>query len=206
MELVRVGTTRPPDGAVATPGASPGTVQSKRGRGRPRGSHDAQPRAKRNWTVDNPPDHVVRLVRWYVHERVEGETIKDWGAAEGRTPQYMSLLMHDPRVLVLLEQALRDSNAGPIKVQAVLDMLHRRATKDDDVKAATVYLNAVGAMAPRRSQVDVNISDVRGLSDQQLHVELQRAIALLEGRAPSEPVMEAEVIEDTVVDNATSID
>jgi len=177
---------------VALCGAPP------RQRGRPVGA-DRFPRAKRGWTVDDPPDHVARLVRWYAHEREMGQTARDWAGAVGRTPQYVSLLMHDPRVLELLERALRDSNAGPVKVQAVLDMLHKRATIEEDVKAAKVYLDAVGAMAPRRSEVDVRV-DVRGLSDQQLQVELRRAVALLEQRSLSGPVEEAEVVEDTVLD------
>ena len=163
-------------------------------RGRPPGA--------KNWTVEDPPEWVRKFLDWYCFDRKVGETLAEYGREhEQRHYQNLVRLMRDPRFQQLLETRLRDTNAGPVKVQAVLDMLHKRAVQDEDVKAAGLYLSAVGAMAPRRSQVDVTVNDVRGLSDQQLHVELQRAIALLEGRASSEPVMEAEVIEDTLLDN-----
>jgi hypothetical protein len=59
-------------------------------------------------------------------------------------------------------------------------------------------LEAVGKMAPRQSKVDVTITDARSLSNEQLRVELRRAVALLEGRALPEPVEDAEVIEDSL--------
>jgi hypothetical protein len=80
-------------------------------------------------------------------------------------------------VVFLLENALRKSNAGPVKVQAVLDMLHTRAIVLEDVKAAQLYLQAVDRLAPRR--VEVTHTDASGLSNEQLAYELRRALDLI---------------------------
>ena len=98
----------------------------------------------------------------------------------------------DERVVVLLENALRKSNAGPVRVQAVLDMLHRRATEQEDVKAAQLYLQAVDRLAPRR--IEVTHHDASQLSNEDLARELSRALALIEHQQG--PIVDAEVVDD----------
>jgi len=150
------------------------------------------------WTVENPPEHIRRLVDWWVHERRAGEQQADFAAAAGVSLQSVRNWMVDPRVKQLLGLALDESNASAPRVQMVLDMLYKRATEDEDVKAARTYLEVVGRMAPKRTEVDITIHDARSLSDEQLRAELKRAVDLLEGRALPEAIEEAEVIEDTL--------
>jgi hypothetical protein len=161
----------------------------------------AEGRAPRGWTVDDPPERIVAFLNWYVHERNVGDTVKGYAEVSDVPLITINKWLRDQRVLTLLDRHLYASNAGPVRVQAVLDMLHMRAVRDQDVKAAQVYLSAVDKLVPKR-QVDVVIHDARQLSDQELHKELSRAIALLEeqrGVAPElDPVVEeAEVLEDT---------
>lgn len=151
------------------------------------------------WTTEDPPERIKAFVQWYAHDRLHGQNYRHYAAANGVSPITISGWLKDPRVVALLEAALQGTNAGPLKVQEVLDMLHSRAVNDQDISAAKVYLEAVGRMAPRRSEVNVTVTDTRGLSNEQLAVELRRAVELLEGGQPGlpEPIEEAEVIEDS---------
>lgn len=155
-------------------------------------------RARRGWTADDPPARIAAFVDWYVHERAVGDSLK--GYADRTGVPYVTVMKwsKDPRVTQVLDTQLKESNAGPIKVQMVLEMLHRRAVDDQDVKAAQVYLQAVDRLVPRR-QVDVTIRDARQLSDTDLHAELRRAISLLEDQRGVGPAIEdAEVLEDSL--------
>ena len=167
-------------------------------------NHVKKPRGRRmHWTLDNPPKRIRDFITWYCLTREYGQTPKHYAELCGVTTSTINNWMNDPRVLELLENALRKTNAGPAKVQEVLDMLHRRATTMDDVKAANVYLQAVDKLIPRR-QVDVVLHDARQLSDEQLRTELGRAIALLEKREPDAlgaGVIDAEVVEDEALDD-----
>ena len=155
----------------------------------------------RHWTVDDPPKVVRDLVTWYVHEREVGQTIIDYLAWNGEhggprlSIAHCRDLMRDERVLALLDRALRTSNAGPLRVQAVMDMLYMRATVREDVKAAQLYLQAVDRLT-QRTRVDMVVTDARQLSDEQLYAELSRATKMLEARAAAEPpILDAEVVE-----------
>jgi hypothetical protein len=154
-------------------------------------------RGRPAWTVENPPDHIRRLVDWWVHERRMGQQQADFAAAAGVSLQSVRNWMVDPRVKQLLGLALEESNASAPRVQMVLDMLFKRATVDEDVKAARTYLEAVGKMMPRKTEVDVTIRDARDLSNEQLRAELKRAVALLEAREPVAEIEEAVVLEDS---------
>ena len=155
-------------------------------------------RAKRGWTVDDPPPRIKAFVDWYVWDRAKGESVKGYAESRGVPLITLNVWLKDTRVLTLLDHALYRSNAGPVRVQAVLDMLHRRAVENDDVKAASVYLQAVDKLVPR-SRVDIVHHDARGLSDHELHAELRRAVQLLEEqRGVLDVVVEdAEVVEDS---------
>lgn len=156
-------------------------------------------RGGERWTSDNPPEKIREFVEWYCHDRLHGQGYRHYAAARGMSTNTLALWVKDPRVIVLLEAGLQGTNAGPLKVQEVLDMLHSRAVNEQDIKAARTYLEAVGRMAPRRTEVNVTVTDTRGLSNEQLAVELRRAVALIEGQpaALAEVIEEAEVIEDS---------
>lgn len=156
------------------------------------------------WGLDNPPARIRDFVQWYCWDRTNGETLTSFAESRGVTQPAISLMLRDKRVRDLLERELVQGNSGPVRVQAVLDMLHKRATYDEDVKAAKIYLEAVGKMAPRQTQVDVRITDARSLTDGQLQIELQRALALLQNRNADMPeIMEADVVSDTATDTLT---
>lgn len=155
-------------------------------------------RAPRGWTADDPPTRIAAFVDWYVHERQVGDSLKGYADRTGIPYVTVMKWSKDPRVMEVLDMHLRATNAGPIKVQQVLEMLHRRAVDDQDVKAAQVYLQAVDRLVPRR-QLDVTIRDARQLNNDELHAELRRAIDLLEGQSAIGPVIEdAEVLEDSL--------
>lgn len=68
-----------------------------------------------------------------------------------------------------------DIQGSPERTQAVLDMLYNKATKDNDVKSAQLYLQATNRMAPPTVEVrsDRKVSE---LSDAELD-ELIAAVA-----------------------------
>jgi len=149
-------------------------------------------RGGQRWTTDDPPAKIRDFCHWWVHEREHGQGARDYAAFAGYSEQTICLWLKDPRVLHVLDAEVMGTAAGPLRVLDVLNMLHKRATEDEDVKAAGLYLQAVGRMAPR--QVDVRVTDARTLTDEQLRVELQRAVALL-GEAPE--IEDAVVVSDT---------
>jgi hypothetical protein len=155
------------------------------------------------WTTDNPPLKITEFVQWLTEHRRQGEGAVDYARQAGYSPVTVSKWMHDPRVIKLIEAALEHTVAGPLPYMEVLQMLHRRAVEDEDVKAAGLYLQAVGRMAPRRTEVDVRVTDARTLSNDELQAELKRAVALLEHQAELQPgtvIEDAEVIEDDGLD------
>jgi hypothetical protein len=142
-----------------------------------------------------PPPLVAQFIEWYCHEREVGETFQAWAEQAGVRKLTVQRWLQDDRVLALLEVKLRKLNGGVVKVQEVLETLHRLAVAGD-VKAARTYLEAVDRMAPRRHEV--TITDARNLSNEQLKAELQRAVALLERQPELPPVEDAEVVEDSL--------
>lgn len=152
----------------------------------------AQGRAKKGWTIDHPPTRIGGFVAWYAHERILSpsgtwlDSVKGWSEDHGIPHITVQKWLRDERVLTLLDNELRRTNAGPIKVQEVLDMLHKRAVVDEDVQAAKVYLQAVDRLIPK-SRLDVVVHDARGLSNEQLYTELRRATAMLESRTGVQP-------------------
>ena len=162
-------------------------------------------RAKRwrEWTPDKPPANVRNFLRWYVEERRIGETIHDYAVKHKIKPTVVRGWLRDERVHDVLEAMLRRSNAGPVRVQEVVDMLYKRATQADDVQAAKLYLQHVDKLV-LRTQVDVVVTDARTLSDQDLRQELARAVALLDKRELPPVIEDAEVIEDSLASEAVS--
>ena len=161
-----------------------------------RSRRTGNPPGRPAWTEDDPPRHIRQLVNWWVHERKEGEHQADFALKAGVSVQSVRNWLMDPRVKRMLGNALDESMPAP-RVQMVLDMLFRRATQDDDIKAARTYLEVVGRMAPKRTETTITITGTRSLSDEQLRMELKRAVALLEAQAPAGEIEEAVVIEDS---------
>jgi len=153
----------------------------------------------RPWTIEDPPGEITRFVEWYCWERVRGERYHDYAKRFDLKPSVVKGYMLDERVRDLLDAALRKTNAGPDRVQEVVDMLFYRSVVLEDVQAAKLYLQHVDRLMVR-SHLDVVVHDARTLSNEDLHAELQRAVALLEGRAAlPEPIEDAVVIEDIQV-------
>lgn len=160
---------------------------------------DRVKRASRNWTVEEPPKRIRDFVTWYVWLRETGRGAKDYALWNGTNENTISRWIRDPRVVTLIETGLKASNAGPERVQTVLDMLHRKATTQDDVQAARLYLETVDRLSPRR--VEVTVRDARSLSDEELRVELRRAMKIIESRTSSDreddSILDADVLEDS---------
>lgn len=160
---------------------------------------DKVKRIRRNWTVEEPPARIVEFVTWYVWLRVSGETAKAYGLEHDTSEQTINRWMRDPRVVTLIETGLQASNAGPEKVQAILERLHRDAV-EGSIGAARLYLETVDRLAPRR--VEVTVRDARDLTTEQLRAELRRAAKALDeqargDRADDQEILDAEVLEDT---------
>jgi hypothetical protein len=155
------------------------------------------------WTPDKPPANVRNFLRWWVEERRVGETFHEYARKHGLKPTVVRGWLRDERVQDVLERMLYRSNAGPVRVQEVIDMLYRRATTLEDVQAAKLYLQHVDKLVTR-TQVDVVVTDARTLSDDDLRRELTRAVALLEKRELPSPVEDAEVISDSLDEQAVS--
>ena len=157
----------------------------------------------REWTPEKPPARVARFLRWYVEERKIGETFYDYATKHGERVTVLRGWMRDERVQDVLGRMLYRSNAGPVRVQEVVDMLYRQAVTANDVQAAKVYLQHVDKLVAH-TQVDVVVTDARSLSDEALRQELARAVALLDKRELPSPIEDAEVISDSLDTQAVS--
>lgn len=78
------------------------------------------------------------------------------------------------------QQAADQVVGSPERTQAVLDKLYEGAVRGD-VKAASLYLQALGKMQPQRVEVSTS-SQVERLSDEELDLAIREGLAAVRGR------------------------
>lgn len=155
------------------------------------------PRVPKGWTVEEPPAAIRDFVEWYAWSRAVGDTYSAYARDTGLTLTTVFRWMRDPRVVELLETELRKTNAGPHKVQQVLDRLHVDAVAGN-VSAARLYLETVDRLSPRK--VEITVRDARDLSNDELKRELRTAYKRLASQASGDQASDDEIVDAELVD------
>lgn len=106
------------------------------------------------WLCD--PERVGSKASWARENGVAVQTVYNW--------------MNDRWFKAAYEQRLAELNIHPDRIQAVVDSLWK-AAKGGDTKAATLYLQYVDRLQPKR--VVIEDARVAALSDAELAAELQ---------------------------------
>lgn len=106
------------------------------------------------WLCD--PERSGSQREWAEQHEVAGSTLRRWKQDRWFKQAY--------------EQRLAELNISPDRIQVVVDALHRAAA-GGDTKAASLYLQYVDRLQPKR--VVIEDARVAGLSDEELAAELQ---------------------------------
>jgi hypothetical protein len=116
----------------------------------------------------------LAYILWLCDPEREGSKAQ-WAVANGLSVRTLYNWVNDRWFKVAYEQRLAELNISPDRIQVVIDALHN-AAKGGDTKAASLYLQYVDRLSPKR----IIIEDVRvaSMSDEELRLELQE---LLEG-------------------------
>jgi hypothetical protein len=136
------------------------------------------------WTTDkygnhHPPPLVDRFLDWLCDPyRNPNMSQAGWAKSNGVKATTLSRWLRDERVKGLLEKRFEVLNAEPTRVQQVVQAVYERALLGD-VKAATLYLQYVDKLAPKRIVVH-EARELKSMSDDQLREQLQKALYLLD--------------------------
>lgn len=116
----------------------------------------------------------LAYITWLCDPEREGSKAQ-WATANGLSVRTLYNWVNDRWFKVAYEQRLAELNISPDRIQVVIDALHA-AAKRGDTKAASLYLQYVDRLSPKR----IIIEDVRvsSMSDEELRLELEE---LLEG-------------------------
>jgi len=111
----------------------------------------------------------VEYLEWLMDPERQGSR-KAWAEARGMAPKTLYNWMHDRWFNAAYEQRLAELNISPDRIQGVIDSLHK-AAKAGDTKAASLYLQYVDRLNPKR----IVIEDTRivNMSDADLRNELE---------------------------------
>jgi len=116
----------------------------------------------------------LEYIEWLVNPEREGSKTS-FAADHGVAVKSMYNWMSDRWFNAAYEQRLAELNISPTRIQMVIDSLHN-AAKNGDTKAASLYLQYVDRLSPKR--VIIEDTRVSGMSDAELRTELEM---LLEG-------------------------
>ena len=116
----------------------------------------------------------LAYIGWLCDPEREGSKAQ-WATANNMSVRTLYNWVNDRWFKVAYEQRLAELNISPDRIQVVIDALHA-AAKRGDTKAASLYLQYVDRLSPKR----IIIEDVRvsSMSDEELRLELEE---LLEG-------------------------
>lgn len=108
-------------------------------------------------------------IEWLCDPERDGSKAQ-WAKSRGLHPGTVYNWMQDRWFKAAYEQRLAELNIHPDRIQAVVDALWRAAS-GGDTKAASLYLQYVDRLQPKR--VVIEDARVAALSDEELAVELQ---------------------------------
>jgi hypothetical protein len=128
------------------------------------------------------PATWAKYLDWLLSEVREPSTSKAWAAENGFNDRTLRRWKADSRFVREWDRRAAELNVHPERTQGVVDALHKAAVAGD-VKAASLYLQYIEKFTPKRRLVVDDDRVVSGLSDAELHAELE---SLMEGLDVSE--------------------
>ena len=123
------------------------------------------------------PDKWKAYLDWLLSEGREPATTREWAIQYDVNERTVRRWKHDSRFIREWDRRAAELNVHPERTQSVIDALHAAAVTGD-VKAASLYLQYIEKFTPKRRLVLDDDREVSGLSDSELHAELE---SLMEG-------------------------
>ena len=118
------------------------------------------------------PDKWKAYLDWLLSESREPATTRDWAVANDVNERTVRRWKADSRFIREWDRRAAELNVHPERTQSVVDALHAAAV-GGDVKAASLYLQYIEKFTPKRRLVVDDDRVVSGLSDAELHAELE---------------------------------
>lgn len=138
-----------------------------------------------------PPAQIRDFLSWWVSfDRNVHHGVAQWADANGLERATVQGWFRDPRFIAAFNEACDGLNLRVDRTQRVIDAMWARAV-NGDTKAAELYLRYVGKLIPTPTQVQVQVRQVKDLSEAELMAELERVRKAL----PSGEVIDAKVVE-----------
>ncbi len=123
------------------------------------------------------PDKWKAYLDWLLSEGREPATTREWAIQNDVNERTVRRWKNDSRFIREWDRRAAELNVHPERTQSVIDALHAAAVQGD-VKAASLYLQYIEKFTPKRRLVLDDDREVSGLSDSELHAELE---LLMEG-------------------------
>ena len=123
------------------------------------------------------PDKWKAYLDWLLSESREPATTREWAIQNDVNERTVRRWKNDSRFIREWDRRAAELNVHPERTQSVVDALHAAAVAGD-VKAASLYLQYIEKFTPKRRVVVDDDRMVSGLSDSELHAELE---SLMEG-------------------------
>jgi hypothetical protein len=123
------------------------------------------------------PDKWKSYLDWLLSEGREPATTREWAIQNDVNERTVRRWKNDSRFIREWDRRAAELNVHPERTQSVIDALHTAAVTGD-VKAASLYLQYIEKFTPKRRVVLNDDREVSGLSDSELHAELE---SLMEG-------------------------
>ena len=123
------------------------------------------------------PDKWKAYLDWLLSEGREPATTREWAIQNDVNERTVRRWKNDSRFIREWDRRAAELNVHPERTQSVIDAVHAAAVTGD-VKAASLYLQYIEKFTPKRRLVLDDDREVSGLSDSELHAELE---SLMEG-------------------------
>ena len=124
-------------------------------------------------------DKWKKYLDWLLSESRVPSTTRLWAVENDVNERTVRRWKTDPRFIREWDRRATELNVHPERTQGVVDALHAAAV-EGDVKAASLYLQYIEKFTPKRRLVLDDDREVAGLSDAELHAELESLMSGLD--------------------------